>query len=204
MPKFPSDAVPITRAPITRACCSTLTPTAPDAPCTTIVSPDVTAVTCSMSAAVTPARSRFAASGKPSAAGLRKTSPAGTVTRLAYPPLIRKAITSSPTPTLETPAPTASTTPATSNPSPLGRSAGSLPGPAAKPLKSAGFIPAARTAILTCPAPGSGACSSTSSSTSGSPKRVATHRLSMIFSLVGGCGVGEILPGGGGRGAATR
>src|SRR3954464_11262933 len=59
------------RTPSPRARCSTLTPTAPDAPCTTTVSPARTPVTCSISAAVVPARSRFAAAGGSRGGGAR-------------------------------------------------------------------------------------------------------------------------------------
>ena len=95
--KLDGPAVPITRAPIRRACCRTLTPTAPDAPWTTTVSPGATPVTSSISAAVVPASSRLAAAGWSSAAGLANTSAAGTVSLDAYPPLTLKASTSSPT-----------------------------------------------------------------------------------------------------------
>ena len=53
--------------------------------------------TCSISAAVHPASSRFAAAGKDSDAGLAKTSQAGTVSSDAHPPDTRNASTSSPT-----------------------------------------------------------------------------------------------------------
>ncbi len=82
------------------------------------MSPSPTPVTCSISEAVHPARSRFAASPKDRDAGFANTSAAGTVTSVAQPPLIRKASTSSPTATGPEPisvsGPTAVTTPATS------------------------------------------------------------------------------------------
>jgi hypothetical protein len=136
--KLCSLAVPTQRTPISRACCSTLTPTAPDAPCTTTVSPARTPVTCSISAAVVPASSRFAAAGWSSAGGLANTSAAATVTRSAYPPEIRNASTSSPAApppeAISVSGPSASITPDTSKPIGQGRTDGSLFGPGANRL----------------------------------------------------------------------
>lgn len=133
-----------------------------------------------MSAAVEPARSRFAASGNPSEAGLANTSAAGTVTDSAQPPLMRKARTSSPTApppdAIRVSGPTADRTPATSYPMAMGRSAGS---PWRVCFVSAGFMPAARTAIVTSPGPGAGTSVSTDSRTSLPPNRGATQCFAM-------------------------
>ena len=71
--KLRSLAVPTARAPSSRACCSTLTPTAPDAPCTRIVSPAPTLTACSASAAVAPTSSRLPRPGSRAPAGLANT-----------------------------------------------------------------------------------------------------------------------------------
>src|SRR5262245_37268432 len=106
-----------------------------------------------MSAAVTPTRSRFAASGKVRLLGLANTSLAGTVTVVADAPGTRNARTSSPTPpppdASAVPGPSAATTPESSDPIRIGRRDGSVFHALEKALWSDGFMPAARTVIVT-------------------------------------------------------
>lgn len=183
--KFASEAVPIARTPRGASCWRRLTPTAPDAPWMTTVVPSFAGTMRSMSAAVPPTSSRFAASGKSSVAGLAKTSAAGTVSAELQPPETRKARTSSPTSpppeAISVSGPIALSTPATSRPTGSGKASGSAPRAPLKSLKSTGLSPAARTSIVTSPAPGSGTSTSRTSSTSGPPYLGATTARAIVI-----------------------
>ena len=123
-----------------------------------------------------PASRRLAASGKVSVEGLPNTPDAEVVIAVVYPP-VTWATTSSPgAPPPDASSvsrPSACTMPATSYPMDSGSSPGSWPG--AMCLASAGFMPQARTLMVTWPRPGSGTSASMLRSTSGPPKPAATH-----------------------------
>ncbi|OUD86621.1 hypothetical protein BC477_01410 [Clavibacter michiganensis subsp. michiganensis] len=83
-PWLRSDAVATTVAPAIRASCTAMSPTPPEPPWTSTVSPAPAPTACSACAAVVPASIRPAASSSPSAAGRRTSEDGGATTWSAY------------------------------------------------------------------------------------------------------------------------
>lgn len=144
----------MTVAPRAAASWTAAEPTAPDAPCTSSVSPAETASSSSTRAAVAVAMGSAAASAQPRPSGFGATAPTSARTYSAYAPVALRPRTSSPAANSVTPSPVSSTTPANSLPGVAGSGVGNAA--SIQPLRilwSTGLTPAALTSTRICPGP---------------------------------------------------